>query len=55
MMSTRKLVTDDSGGYLFESLAPGTYELTFNAVGFSTQVESHIAIPPGFTATIGQR
>src|SRR5882762_9685827 len=52
MMASRTLVTDASGGYLFESLPPGSYELTYSASGFTTQVESQIAITPGFTATI---
>jgi hypothetical protein len=52
MMASRTLVTDASGGYLFESLPPGSYELTYSAPGFTTQIESHIAITPGFTATI---
>jgi len=52
MMASRTLVTDASGGYLFESLPPGIYELTYSASGFTSQIESHIAITPGFTATI---
>ena len=52
MMTPRKIMTDASGGYLFDSLPPGTYELTFNGTGFTPEVESNIAIAPGVTATI---
>jgi|CZKL01.1.fsa_nt_gi hypothetical protein len=55
MMAPRKLVTDSTGAYLFDSLPPGKYELTFTSQGFKTEVQSDIAITPGFTATISVR
>ncbi|QNI30286.1 TonB-dependent receptor [Alloacidobacterium dinghuense] len=52
LMTPRKTTTGVSGSYLFDSLPPGTYELTFTVSGFKTEVQSNIAITPGFTATI---
>jgi hypothetical protein len=45
--------TDVAGSYLFDSLPPGTYELTYTLTGFKTGIRSNIAITPGFTATVG--
>jgi len=55
IMAPRKIITDASGVYLFESLPPGTYELTFAGSGFKTVVQSNIIITPGFTATIAPK
>jgi hypothetical protein len=52
LMTPRKAITDEAGSYLFDSLPPGSYELTFAVSGFKTEVQSNIAITPGFTATI---
>jgi hypothetical protein len=52
LMTPRKTTTGEAGSYLFDSLPPGTYELTFAVSGFKTEVQSNIAITPGFTATI---
>src|SRR5665213_2951031 len=49
LMTSRSTTTDESGNYLFDSLAPGTYTLTFTAPGFKTQVQADISITPGFT------
>jgi hypothetical protein len=53
LMTSRKTTTDVSGSYLFDSLPPGAYELTYTATGFKTGIRSNIAITAGFTATIG--
>jgi hypothetical protein len=52
LMTPRKAVTGEAGSYLFDSLPPGSYELTYTVTGFKTEVQSNIAITPGFTATI---
>ena len=52
MMTPRQATTTVDGNYLFESLPPGIYNLTFTIAGFDTEVQSNIAISPGFTATI---
>ncbi len=52
LMTPRKTTTDMSGSYLFDSLPPGAYELTYTATGFKTTIRSNIAITPGFTATV---
>ncbi len=52
LMTPRKTVTDVSGSYLFDSLPPGTYELSYTSTGFKTGIRSNIAITAGFTATI---
>jgi len=52
LMAPRKTITGTSGSYLFDSLPPGTYELTYTVSGFKTEVQSNITITPGFTATI---
>jgi hypothetical protein len=53
LMTPRKTTTDVAGSYLFDSLPPGTYELTYTLTGFKTGIRSNIAITPGFTATVG--
>jgi hypothetical protein len=52
LMTPRKAVTDVAGGYLFESLPPGTYKLSYTVSGYKTEVRADIVITPGFTATI---
>ena len=52
LMTPRKATTDVTGGYLIDSLPPGIYQLTYTTEGFKTQVQSNIAITPGFTATV---
>jgi hypothetical protein len=52
LMNSRKTTTGEAGGYLFDSLPSGSYELTFTVSGFKTEVQSNITITPGFTATI---
>jgi hypothetical protein len=52
LMTPRKATTGEAGSYLFDSLPPGSYELTYTISGFKTEVQSNIAITPGFTATI---
>jgi hypothetical protein len=45
----RTVATDDTGFYSVPNLAPGVYEVTFSAAGFSTQVEK------GITLTVGSQ
>jgi hypothetical protein len=52
MMTPRQTTTSVDGNYLFDSLPSGSYTLTFTVTGFEKQVQSNIAITPGFTATI---
>jgi hypothetical protein len=52
LMTPRKATTGTAGSYLFDSLPPGSYELTYTVSGFKSEVQSNIAITPGFTATI---
>ena len=52
MMTPRTIQTDAAGNYLFDSLPPGTYEVTFAVPGFKTEVRSNVVITAGFTATI---
>jgi hypothetical protein len=52
LMTPRKATTGETGSYLFDSLPPGSYELTYTVSGFKSEVQSNIAITPGFTATI---
>ncbi len=52
LMSPRTTTTDVAGNYLFASLPPGSYRLTYTVSGFRTEVQSDIAITAGFTATI---
>jgi hypothetical protein len=52
MMAPRTTTTSESGSYLFDSLPPGIYQLTYTVTGFKTEAQSNISITPGFTATI---
>ncbi|MBW4027412.1 TonB-dependent receptor [Acidipila rosea] len=52
LMTSRTTATDVAGGYLFDSLPSGIYELTYTISGFKTEVRSNISITPGFTATV---
>ena len=52
LMTSRKTTTDAGGGYLFDSLPPGAYKVTYTVSGFKTEVRSNIVITPGFTATV---
>jgi Carboxypeptidase regulatory-like domain/TonB dependent receptor len=52
LMTARNTTTDVAGGYLFDQLPPGTYELTYTITGYKTEVQSNVAITPGFTATV---
>ena len=44
---TRVVTTPAGGLYTFPSLAPGTYEMTVETAGFSTQVRTNIAVAVG--------
>lgn len=52
LMTARKTTTDIAGNYLFDSLPPGIYELTYTISGFKTEVRANISIAPGFTAAV---
>src|SRR5262245_22341279 len=49
---TRSAVTDGSGQYRIENLAPGTYTLTFTLAGFSTVRRDNIQLTGTQVATI---
>ena len=44
---TREVTTDSAGFYSVPNLAPGGYEVTFSAAGFSTQVQKDITLTVG--------
>jgi hypothetical protein len=52
LMTSRNTTTDVAGGYLFDSLPPGVYQVTFIVSGYKTEARSGITITPGFTATV---
>ena len=49
LQGTRTSVTDNTGGYIFRGLPPGTYTVTFNLTGFGT-VERKLDIALGTSA-----
>src|SRR5437868_4916798 len=55
LLSPRSTRTADDGGYLFDLLPPGTYELTAAAPGFNTSTQAGIVLTAGFTATVNSR
>src|SRR6266436_4011460 len=55
LLSPRSTRTADDGGYLFDLLPPGTYELTAAAPGFNTSTQTGIVLTAGFTATVNSR
>jgi hypothetical protein len=55
LMSPRTINTGAEGGYLFDLLAPGTYEVTVTAAGFKTFEETGVGITAGFTATVNAK
>ena len=52
LMTPRKAISDVAGNYLFSSLPPGQYKLTYTISGYKTEVRGNIVITPGFTATV---
>src|SRR6187431_1039847 len=46
---TRSTVTDGSGAYQIINLQPGTYEITFTLVGFSTLKRDGVIVPSNVT------
>src|SRR5690242_21963612 len=52
LMTPRTTTTAADGGYLFDLLSPGTYEVTVTASGFQSVNETGIVITAGFTATV---
>src|SRR5438309_7889279 len=55
LLALRSSHTEADGGYLFDLLPPGTYELTITAPGFSTYSQTGIILTAGFTATINSK
>jgi len=55
LLVPRSTHTEADGGYLFDLLPPGTYELTVTAPGFSTYSQTGIVLTAGFTATINSK
>jgi hypothetical protein len=52
LMTPRKAISDAAGNYLFDSLPPGEYKLTYMITGYKTEIRASIMITPGFTATV---
>jgi hypothetical protein len=52
LLAPRSTHTEADGGYLFDLLPPGTYELTVTAAGFRALSQTGIVLTAGFTATI---
>ena len=46
------VATDAAGFYTCANLAPGTYEMTVDAAGFTTQVRTNIEVTVGATLTV---
>jgi len=55
LLAARSVHTAEDGGYLFDLLPPGTYELTVAAPGFNTSTQTGIVLTAGFTATVNTR
>ena len=55
LMVPRFISTGPDGGYLFDLLPPGTYELTVTAAGFQTFEQTGIVITAGFTASVAPK
>lgn len=55
LMAARSTNTGADGGYLFDLLPAGTYEVTVTARGFRGFTQTGIVIGAGFTATINSR
>lgn len=55
LMTPRTTTTAADGGYLFDLLSPGTYEVTVTASGFQSVNETGIVITAGFTATVNSK
>jgi hypothetical protein len=55
LMAPRAINSAADGGYLFDLLPPGTYEVTVAASGFRTVNETGIVLTAGFTATVNSK
>jgi Carboxypeptidase regulatory-like domain/TonB dependent receptor len=55
LMSPRTIGTSTDGGYLFDLLPPGTYEVTVTATGFRTVTQTGVVLTAGFTATVNPK
>lgn len=49
---TRDAVSNSTGSYKFDNLLPGTYEITANAPGFQTYVQSNMILRASTAATV---
>jgi hypothetical protein len=52
VMGTPTTVTDQSGFFRFQALAPGDFTLTFDLAGFGRVAREGIHVSLGFTATV---
>jgi len=52
---TKTVLTDQSGAYRFLALAPGNYNLKFEAAGFGTETRQGVHVSLGFTATVNSQ
>jgi len=52
MQGERAAVSDESGGYRFILLAPGTYSVTFELPGFRSVIREGVVVEVGRTTTI---
>src|SRR4029077_15565474 len=55
LMAPRTTNTGSDGGYLFDLLPPGAYEVTVSASGSKTSDETGMGINAGFTATVNAK
>ena len=55
LMTPRTTSTGADGAYLFDLLAPGTYDVTVTVSGFRTANATGIVITAGFTATVNSK
>ena len=55
LMTPRTTSTGADGAYLFDLLAPGTYDVTVTVSGFRTASATGIVITAGFTATVNSK
>lgn len=55
LMTPRVTTAKSDGGYLFDLLPPGTYQITVTAQGFEKFNETGIVITAGFTATVSPK
>ncbi|HEY2431410.1 MAG TPA: carboxypeptidase regulatory-like domain-containing protein [Vicinamibacterales bacterium] len=52
LMTSRTVISDETGGYRFSAVPTGDYAVTFELPGFETSVRDGIHVGLGFTATV---